>query len=72
MKLHELVETSRAVAGTSARLEKTERLASFLRRVEPGSIDTAVAWLCGELRQGRIGVGSAAFRDAFPETPADE
>ena len=29
-------------------------------------------WLCGELRQGRIGVGSAAFRDAFPETPADE
>jgi DNA ligase-1 len=71
MKLHELVETSRAVAETSARREKIDRLASFLRGAEPAEIDTVVAWLCGELRQGRIGIGPAAFRDGLPASPAE-
>ena len=70
-RLHDLVRTSQAVAETSARLEKVGHLAAFLGRLEPGEVDTAVAFLCGELRQGRIGIGPAALRDAFPENAAD-
>jgi DNA ligase-1 len=35
-----------------------------LRQLEPGEIETAVAFLSGTIRQGRIGVGYAALRDA--------
>jgi len=62
--LDEVAETSAAVAASSARLAKVERLAACLRRLEPGEVRPAVAFLSGELRQRQIGVGWAALRDA--------
>src|SRR3954453_7315054 len=62
--LRQLVETSRAVAATSARREKIARLAELLRALEPAEVPAAIAFLSGELRQRQIGVGWAAVRDA--------
>src|SRR5215218_1830398 len=62
--LDEVAETSAAVAASSARLAKVERLAACLRRLAPGEVHPAVAFLSGELRQRQIGVGWAAVRDA--------
>jgi DNA ligase-1 len=61
--LDEVAGTSAAVANSSARLGKVERLAACLRRLEPGEVHPAVAFLSGELRQRQIGVGWAALRD---------
>src|SRR5829696_6066671 len=65
----EVAETSTAVAASSARLAKVERLAACLRRLEPGEVHPAVAFLSGELRQRQIGVGWAALRDAPGPAP---
>lgn len=72
MRLEDLVEVSRSVAETAGRLEKIERLASLLARLEPGEVEIATAYLCGDLPQGRIGLGPAAVRDAFPQGAAAE
>jgi DNA ligase 1 len=55
--LRQIVETSRAVAATSARSEKVARIAELLRGVDPAEAPAAVAFLSGELRQRQIGVG---------------
>ena len=70
MFLHELVTTSKAVADSSGRLDKIDRLAALLRRVSPDEVDIAMAFLSGEVRQGRIGIGPAAIREARPPSPA--
>jgi DNA ligase 1 len=62
--LSELVETSRQVADTRSRLEKVARLAACIARLEPGEREVGIGLLAGEARQGRIGVGWAALRDA--------
>lgn len=59
MLLAQLVETSERVARTSKRLEKTDLLASLLKQLAPDEVETAVAFLSGTTRQGRIGVGHA-------------
>jgi DNA ligase 1 len=69
MLLAELVTTSQAVAATRSRREKAGRLAELLRRLEPDERVPAIAWLCGELTQGKIGAGWAALRD-LGGTPA--
>jgi DNA ligase-1 len=61
VQLSELVDASAAVAATRARSAKIETIAALLRRVPPGEVMTAVAYLSGELRQGQIGVGYAAL-----------
>jgi DNA ligase 1 len=61
--LTELAEASAAVAGTSARSAKIERIAALLARVPPGEVPAAVAFLSGELLQGQIGVGYAALSE---------
>src|SRR6186997_1534043 len=43
--LDEVAETSAAVAASSARLAKVKRLAACLRRLEPGEVHPAVAFL---------------------------
>ena len=48
----------------SGRLAKIGHLADLLRRAGPDEIGIAVSYLSGEVRQGRIGVGYAALRDA--------
>jgi DNA ligase 1 len=72
MLLADLVATSRRVAETRSRSEKTGALALLLRRLSPEEIDIAVAFLSGHLRQGRIGLGGAAVRTAMPGSAAEE
>jgi DNA ligase-1 len=66
-----LVETSGAVAATRARREKIERLAALLTRLASEEVPVAVGFLTGAPRQGRLGVGPAAVRDAMPASAAD-
>ena len=66
MLLHELVATSAAVAKASSRLAKIAELAALLRRVALAEVDIVVAFLSGELRQGRIGIGGSAIRESKP------
>ncbi len=70
MLLYDLVETSRRAAETTRRLEKTELLASCLRRAGPDDVPICVAYLSGEIPQGRIGIGPATLKAAWPETSA--
>ncbi|HET6918771.1 MAG TPA: ATP-dependent DNA ligase [Jiangellaceae bacterium] len=70
MLFHDLAQTSAAVAATSARLAKTRLLAQCLRRAGPDEVPIIVAYLSGELRQRRTGLGYAALRDLPP--PAAE
>jgi ATP-dependent DNA ligase I len=70
--LSELVEVSAAVASASARRTKIEEIAGLLRRVPPGEISVAVAFLSGELRQRQIGVGYAALSGLRTGAGADE
>jgi DNA ligase-1 len=64
MLLAGVVETSRRVADTSKRLEKIGLLAGLIRQLDPKEIEIAVQFLAGQTRQGRIGIGYAALRDA--------
>src|SRR5437763_12587206 len=71
MRFAELVDASRSVAETSGRLEKIDRLASLLTRIDPEEIEVAIGFLSGSPRQGRLGVGAsavAAARDSEPAT----
>src|SRR5512132_605100 len=68
--LDEVAGTSAAVAASSARLAKVERLAACLRRLDPAEVHPAVAYLSGELRQRQIGVGWAALRELPPASPS--
>lgn len=67
MLLKDLVETSARVRETSGRLAKIGHLAELLRRAGPLEVGIAVSYLSGEVRQGRIGVGYAALREAAGE-----
>ena len=49
----------------AGRLAKIGHLAECLRRLEPEEIPVAVAYLCGELPQGRIGIGWSMLKDAL-------
>jgi DNA ligase-1 len=66
----ELAATSAAVRETSSRKRKAELLGEALRRLGDGEIEPGVAFLSGELRQRRTGVGWAALRDV--PAPASE
>ncbi len=70
MQLQDLVSTSQAVAGTRSRLAKRAALAELLRRAEPGDIEILVAYLAGELRQRKTGIGWSSLRALPP--PAGE
>ncbi len=69
MRLAEVVQVSDAVAATSARLEKIERLAGLLKRLAPNEIETVVAFLSGTPRQGRIGLGGRSMGEAQAVAP---
>jgi len=74
MRLYDIVTTSRSVRETSARSDKIRHLAACLRHAEPDDLETAVALLSGEPRQGRIGLGPATLHTAMPPNavPAPE
>ena len=63
MLFADLVETSLTVASTRSRLAKRDALAALLTGAEPADIEIVVAYLAGELRQRRTGVGWASLRD---------
>ena len=64
MLLASVVDTSRSVTETTKRLEKIDLLARLIRQLNPEEIEIVVLFLSGQIRQGRIGIGYAALRDA--------
>src|SRR5688572_4966876 len=71
MLLHDLVTTSRNVAGTTKRLEKIALLAALLRGLDRSEVEIGVGFLIGWPRQGRLGIGWATV-EALRETSAAE
>jgi DNA ligase-1 len=55
----QLVATSAGVTATPARSAKVEAIAGLLRRLDADEVEPVVAWLSGEPRQGKVGVGWA-------------
>ena len=72
MLFSELAATSAAVGATRSRKRKAELLGAALRQLGPGEIEPGVAFLSGELRQRRTGVGWATLRELPPPAPAPE
>jgi DNA ligase-1 len=70
MLFSEVVAVSSSVAATRSRLAKRAAIAGLLRRAEADDVEIAVAYLSGELRQRRTGVGWAALAQVPPA--ADE
>ncbi|MFZ5512274.1 MAG: ATP-dependent DNA ligase [Pseudomonadota bacterium] len=70
MLLAELAATSGEVARTASRLGKVAALVRCLGRLEPGEVPIAVAYLGGDLPQGRIGLGYASLSAALPDGAA--
>jgi DNA ligase-1 len=56
-----LVAVSERAARTASRLSKRDAIAALLRDAEGEEIEIVVAYLAGETRQGRIGVGWATL-----------
>ena len=69
--LASLVSASEAAADTSSRRAKRDAIAACLRGASPDEVEIAVAYLSGEIRQGRIGLGYATLA-AQRGTPAAE
>ena len=67
MLLCDLVHTSLQVAAVRGRRDKVERLADCLQRLPAAEREAAIAWLAGEVRQGRIGIGGAALQKALAD-----
>jgi DNA ligase-1 len=55
--LADLVDASARVAATRSRKAKVAALADALARAEPDEVGPGAAFLAGQLRQGRVGVG---------------
>ncbi len=69
MLLADLVEASRTIGATRSRTAKTAALAEVLRRAAPEEVETATAYLSGELRQRRTGLGHRSLRDLPDPAP---
>ncbi len=70
--LADLVSTSQRVAAASGRRLKVQELASFLKTLSSGEIETAVQYLSGEIPQGKIGIAYKALQAAASVQPANE
>src|SRR5882762_6003522 len=70
--LANLVDASRRVSETRARLAKVRELAACLRSLDPDELETGVHYLSGELPQGRFGIGYAVIRNAAESGAASE
>ncbi|MFF0724356.1 ATP-dependent DNA ligase [Streptomyces sp. NPDC004134] len=64
MLFADLARTSREIAATRARSEKTALLAALFREAEPADAPLVVTYLAGRLPQRRTGVGWRALKDA--------
>jgi DNA ligase-1 len=70
MLLYDVASASSALGRTASRLAKRQILAGLLARTPPEDLDVVVAYLAGELRQRRTGVGWATLA-SLPEPAAD-
>ena len=72
--LAEIVAASRDVAATRSRTKKIARFAELLRQLSVAELPAAVGFLCGELRQGRLGLGYRSLSSvrAEPEPERSE
>jgi DNA ligase-1 len=66
MQLEQLAAASQRTAQTARRSEKIGALADCLRRLSAAEIELGVAFLSGEIRQSKLGVGPAAILAARP------
>ena len=57
MLLADVVATSATVAATRSRTAKAAAIAALLRRADDDEVESVTAWLAGEPRQSRLGVG---------------
>jgi DNA ligase-1 len=55
--LADVLAVSAAVSATRSRTAKAQAIADLLRRAEDAEVEPVTAWLSGELRQGRLGLG---------------
>jgi DNA ligase-1 len=55
--LADVLTVSAAVTATRSRTAKAQAIADLLRRAGAEEVEPVTAWLAGELRQGRLGVG---------------
>ncbi|WP_415948528.1 ATP-dependent DNA ligase [Streptomyces sp. KLOTTS4A1] len=69
MLLADIARTSRNIASTTARREKTQLLAELFGRMTPEEAPLVVSYLAGRLPQRKINVGWTAFREQ-PEPAA--
>jgi DNA ligase-1 len=69
--LRDLVDASERVGQTSSRRSKIAEIAGLLRRLQPDEIDIGVAFLSGETRQGRTGIGYSLIQSARTAAAAD-
>ncbi|MGY5883537.1 ATP-dependent DNA ligase [Modestobacter lacusdianchii] len=71
MLLTDVLAASAAVTATRSRTAKAAAIADLLRRAAADEVEPVTAWLSGEVRQGRLGVGwrtlSALSGPAAPE-----
>jgi DNA ligase 1 len=70
---HDVAEASAEVSGTASRTAKVRRVAEALAIAQadgPETVRTVVAWLRGELRQRRTGLGWTSVRDLPAPAPA--
>ncbi|NMD55801.1 MULTISPECIES: ATP-dependent DNA ligase [Tsukamurella] len=73
MLFAEVVAVSAEVAGTRSRTAKIAALAAVIRAAGPGAVRPVVAWLSGELLQGRLGAGwRTVARTVDGLAPAEE
>ena len=68
--LADLVDTSARVGEVPGRIAKIAEIAALLAKLAPDEIDLGVAYLAGELPQGRTGIGYALIRASQPERSA--
>jgi ATP-dependent DNA ligase I len=71
MLFAEVAAASAAVAASSARLAKIGRFRDLFRSLAPAEIAAVVAWVSGEPRQGRIGLGYSTISSVADVRPAD-
>jgi DNA ligase-1 len=66
-----VVDTSRRVAETGSRLAKRDAIAACLRALASDEVEIAVAFLSGETRQGRLGIGYATLSELRGRAASD-
>jgi DNA ligase-1 len=72
MRLASLVEASARAARTGSRLGKRDAIAACLRMAAPEEVEIAVAFLSGETRQNKLGIGYASLSALRDEAAAAE